>query len=68
MAEHLRNELARAGIPVRPNRILTLAKFIEPFTPLAPAPHSLVHLLTVGQVPDLPSGNLGSVHFTQSFR
>jgi len=55
MAEHLRNELARASVPIRPNRILTLAKFIEPFTPLAQAPDSLVHLLTAGQVPDLPS-------------
>ena len=29
MAEYLRNELARANVPIRPNRILTLAKFIE---------------------------------------
>ncbi|HTB14688.1 MAG TPA: PD-(D/E)XK nuclease family protein [Bryobacteraceae bacterium] len=45
MAEHLRNELARANIPIRPNRIQTLAKFIDPFTPLAEAPDSLLHLL-----------------------
>ncbi len=45
MAEHVRNELARAALPIRPNRIQTLAKFIEPFTPLADAPESLVHLL-----------------------
>ena len=32
-------------IPVRPNRILTLAKFIEPFTAFAEAPDSLLHLL-----------------------
>jgi ATP-dependent helicase/DNAse subunit B len=29
MAEHVRNELARHGFPVRPNRILTLAGFLE---------------------------------------
>jgi ATP-dependent helicase/DNAse subunit B len=45
MAEHVRNELARAGIPIRPNRIQTLAKFLEPFTPFAEASDSLVHLL-----------------------
>jgi ATP-dependent helicase/DNAse subunit B len=45
MAEHVRNELARAQVPIRPSRILTLAKFIEPFTPLADAPESLLHLL-----------------------
>jgi ATP-dependent helicase/DNAse subunit B len=45
MAEHVRNELGRASIPVRPNRILTLAKFIEPFTPFAVAPDALLHLL-----------------------
>jgi ATP-dependent helicase/DNAse subunit B len=54
MAEHVRNDLARASLPIRPNRIQTLAKFIEPF---ADAPESLVQLLiaSVGQVPDLPS-------------
>jgi ATP-dependent helicase/DNAse subunit B len=69
MAEHVRNELARANVPVHPNRILTLTKFIEPFTPFAETPDSLLHLLVapkfpnypravasllVGQVPDLP--------------
>jgi hypothetical protein len=45
MAEHVRNELARASLPVRPHRILTLAKFIEPFTEFQDAPESLIHLL-----------------------
>ena len=45
MAEHVRNELARASVPIRPNRILTLAKFIEPFTEFAETPDSLLHLL-----------------------
>ena len=45
MAEHVRNELARANFPIRPNRIQTLAKFIEPFTPFADTPDSLLHLL-----------------------
>jgi ATP-dependent helicase/DNAse subunit B len=45
MAEHLRNEFARASLPVRPNRVLTLAKFLEPFTPLEETPETLLHLL-----------------------
>jgi len=45
MAEHVRNELARAHLPIRPNRILTLAKFLAPFTPLQDASESLLHLL-----------------------
>ncbi len=45
MAEHLRNDFARRNIAVRPNRVLTLAKFIDPFTPFAAPPDSLLHLL-----------------------
>ncbi len=45
MAEHIRNELARAGSPVRPARVTTLAKFLEPLTPLAAAPEPVLHLL-----------------------
>jgi ATP-dependent helicase/DNAse subunit B len=45
MAEHVRNELARKSLPIRPSRILTLAKFVEPFTPHQEAPDALVHLL-----------------------
>jgi ATP-dependent helicase/DNAse subunit B len=45
MAEHVRNELARAHLPVRPNRILTLAKFLAPFTPFQDASESLLRLL-----------------------
>jgi ATP-dependent helicase/DNAse subunit B len=45
MAEHVRNQLARAHLPIRPNRILTLAKFLEPFTEFQEAPESLLHLL-----------------------
>lgn len=52
MAEHVRNELARASIPIRPNRILTLAKFVEPFTPFAETPDSLLHLLVARLSPD----------------
>ncbi len=48
MAEHVRNELARARLNIRPNRVLTLAKFLAPFTPLQDAPESLLHLL-IGQ-------------------
>jgi ATP-dependent helicase/DNAse subunit B len=45
MAEHVRNQLARARLPVRPNRILTLAKFLAPYTPFQDASESLLHLL-----------------------
>ena len=45
MAEHVRNELARAGCAVRPSRITTLAQFLEPLTPLAPAPDAALHLV-----------------------
>jgi len=41
----VRNELARAHLPIRPNRILTLAKFLAPFTPFQDASESLLHLL-----------------------
>jgi ATP-dependent helicase/DNAse subunit B len=43
----VRNELARAHLPIRPNRILTLAKFLAPFTPFQDASESLLHLLIV---------------------
>ena len=52
MAEHIRNEQARAGVSIRPNRILTLAKFIEPFTDLKDAPESLVHVLIAQRLPN----------------
>jgi ATP-dependent helicase/DNAse subunit B len=45
MAEHVRNELARASIHIRPRRVSTLAKFIEPFTAFSETPDSLLHLL-----------------------
>jgi len=45
MAEHVRNQLARAHLPIRPSRILTLAKFIAPFTPFQDASEALLHLL-----------------------
>lgn len=31
LAEHLRNRLARAGVPVQPASVTTLGKFVEPF-------------------------------------
>jgi ATP-dependent helicase/DNAse subunit B len=45
MAERIRNQLARAHVPIRPSRILTLAEFLEPFAPFQEAPESLVQLL-----------------------
>jgi ATP-dependent helicase/DNAse subunit B len=51
MAEHIRNELARSSHAIRPNRILTLAKFLEPFAELKEAPASLVRLLVAQLCP-----------------
>jgi hypothetical protein len=45
MAEHIRNELARAGVAVRPSRIVTLAQWLDAWTPFAAAPAPGVHLL-----------------------
>jgi hypothetical protein len=46
MAEHLRNELARAGAAIRPRQVMTLAHFLDgrPDIPAA-TPLALVHLL-----------------------
>ncbi len=45
MAEHLRNELARRLIPVRPSRILTLAQFLDRVGTVAAT--SKIHLHTL---------------------
>lgn len=45
MAEHIRNEMARAGAAVRPECVMTLAQFLEPSAPLAAAPEPLLHWL-----------------------
>ena len=45
MAEHVRNELARAGEPVRPSRVVTLAHCLDRWTPLVAAPAPVLHLL-----------------------
>ena len=43
MAEHLRNELARAGATLRPSRVMTLARFLDSRTTLAAATESALH-------------------------
>lgn len=45
MAEHLRHELARAGFPVRPSRVGTLAQFLNGWGLPKTAPKSLLHIL-----------------------
>ncbi len=46
MAEHLRNEFARAGAAVRPSQVLTLANYLDRRTDVpAAAPAALVHRL-----------------------
>ncbi len=44
MAEHTRHELARAGHPIRPSRILTLGRFVDSHSEKASAPPALLHL------------------------
>jgi ATP-dependent helicase/DNAse subunit B len=44
MAEHIRNEMARAGEPVRPSRVQTLAGFLEEWAAEKPAPPPLVQI------------------------
>jgi hypothetical protein len=45
MAEHIQNELARAGAPLRPSRVLTLARFLDRRTALAAVPEPVLHFL-----------------------
>ncbi len=56
MAEHLRNQLARASVAIRPSRVLSLAKFLKPFTPFEEASESLLRLLIVRLKPTESSG------------
>ncbi len=44
MAEHLRNEMARAGVPVRPSRVQTLAKYLEEKVDERAASKAALHL------------------------
>jgi RecB family exonuclease len=44
MADHLRHTLVRAGFPVRPLRIQTIAAFLDTWSPLAAASAPLVQL------------------------
>ena len=44
MAEHLRHEMARAGVAVRPLSIQTLAGFLDQWAPGLTAPTALVQL------------------------
>ncbi len=45
MAEHVRHELARAGFPLRPSTVGTLAHFLERWNLPPAAPKSLLHIL-----------------------
>ena len=51
MAEHLRHEMARAGVAVRPRGIGTLAGFVDQWSASPAAPKPLVHLL-IGEALD----------------
>ncbi|MGD1093512.1 MAG: PD-(D/E)XK nuclease family protein [Bryobacteraceae bacterium] len=45
MAEHVRHELARAKVPVRPSRVTTLAQCLDRWTPLNPVSEMCLHFL-----------------------
>jgi ATP-dependent helicase/DNAse subunit B len=53
MAEHLSHELARSGFPVRPARIGTLARLLDAWSPIKPAPRAVLHAL-IDRALDLP--------------
>jgi len=61
MAEHVRNELARTGVAVRPSRVLTLAQFVDRATELAPAPEAVLHLLIEQALERLRPSRLNAV-------
>lgn len=44
MAEHLRNEMARSGLAIRPNHVQTLAGFVDQLDATVTAPAPLVQL------------------------
>ncbi len=53
MAEHARHELARAAIPVRPSRIMTLAQFVDMRAAELAPPAPLLNLLIREALDDL---------------
>jgi ATP-dependent helicase/DNAse subunit B len=62
MAEHLRNQMARAGIAVRPSQVMTLAQFLESKTSAGKAaPRAFVHLLIREALEKLALPRFGAV-------
>src|SRR5262249_55358702 len=53
MAEHVRHELARAGVAIRPSRVTTLARFIDTRAAAGIASSALLHLLIGEALDDL---------------
>jgi ATP-dependent helicase/DNAse subunit B len=61
MAEHLRHELARAGFPVRPTRVGTLAQFLDCWDLPKPASRALLHSLISEALERLRPSRFGAV-------
>ena len=68
MAEHLRNELARAGAALRPSRVLTLAGFLDSRTQLEAAPESALHFAIQDALDHLRPPSLTGVAEFPGFR
>ena len=68
MAEHLRNELARAGATPRPSRVMTLARFLDSRTRLEAAPDSALHFAIQDALDRLRPPSLAGVAPFPGFR
>src|SRR5258708_25424300 len=67
MAEHLRHELARAGVAVRPSHIDTLAGFVDEWAGIDAAPKPVLHLLIAQALEKLPLPRLAGVSTFHGF-
>jgi ATP-dependent helicase/DNAse subunit B len=68
MAEHIRNELARALVPVRPSRVLTLAQFLDRMSGLAAPSKAHLHTLIEQELDRLKIERFSAVAEYRGFR
>lgn len=68
MAEHVRHQLARASIVVRPSRVITLAQFVQSRTAEDPASPALLDLLIREALDELRPHRFRSVAQYAGFR
>jgi RecB family exonuclease len=68
MTEHVRHELARANVAIRPSRIVTLAQFLDQHTPLAAPPEPVLDLLIEEALERLRPPDFAAVAGFRGFR